>query len=107
MFEEALPFFLNVGMTYDDFWNGDCQMTRFYYKAWKIKREREEDDLDVLAYYVGAYVMEAIGATFGKSHYPRRPRSYDQIENNLSEEERAELWLSTFEHTHNDLPPTL
>lgn len=105
VFDEALPFFLNVGMTYDQFWDGDCHMTRAYFKAWKLKEERESMNFDLVAFYIGSYVMEAIGATFGKSKYPRRPHSYKEaVQNNLTEEERAELWLRSFESSFRNLP---
>lgn len=108
-FNEAIPFFLNVGMTYEQFWDGDCHMTRYYMKAWKLKEKKQSDDLDLLAWMIGQYVTEAIGSTFGKSKYPRKPRSWEQseLENNaIPEEARAEMWMKSFEAHHKDLPPT-
>lgn len=108
-FEEAIPFFLNVGMTYDEFWEGDCRMTRAYLRAWKLKEEKRQSDIDLQAWLIGQYVMDAIGATFAKGKYPRKPRTWEKKEyedETISEEKRAEMWLNSFFAHHKDLPPT-
>lgn len=49
---------MSFGMTYDDFWNGDNELPRYYRKAYEI-RQREADHN---AWLQGAYVYQAIGA---------------------------------------------
>ena len=50
------PYYLAIGMTYDQFWNQDVELARFYRKAAKIKRDLRNQDL----WLQGAYVYEAI-----------------------------------------------
>lgn len=50
------PQYLAMGMTYDQFWNDDVNLVKFYRKAWRIKRELREEEL----WLQGAYVYEAI-----------------------------------------------
>lgn len=50
------PYYLAIGMTYDQFWNQDVELVRFYRKAAKIKRDLRNQDL----WLQGAYVYEAI-----------------------------------------------
>lgn len=109
LFNEAIPFFLNIGVSYDDFWYGDVEITRAYYQAYLLEEEHKQRETDTLAWLVGSYVAEAIGCTFGKSKYPKKPHSYtdNSMENSqLSEEKRAEMWMNMFESSHRDLPPT-
>ena len=41
LFNEVLPHYLAIGMTIDEFWNGDPWLTVTYRKAWDIKRHNE------------------------------------------------------------------
>ena len=50
------PYYLAIGMTYDQFWNQDVELVRFYRKAAKIKLDLRNQDL----WLQGAYVYEAI-----------------------------------------------
>ena len=42
MFREAFPYYLVMGMTYDEFWHGEPSLVRDYRKAWDIKQHNEE-----------------------------------------------------------------
>ena len=43
-------------MTYDQFWNEDCELVKFYHKAAQIKRDLKNQD----AWIQGAYFYEAL-----------------------------------------------
>lgn len=55
-FYEHLPFYLSIGMTYEQYWDGDCLLTRYYRKAHQMKQKRRNQELWVQ----GAYIYEAI-----------------------------------------------
>lgn len=55
-FYEHLPFYLSIGMTYEQYWNEDCLLTRYYLKAHQLKQQRRNQELWVQ----GAYIYEAI-----------------------------------------------
>ena len=64
-------------MTYDQFWNQDVELVRFYREAAKIKRDLRNQDL----WLQGAYIYEAIldaapvlQVNLGKK--PRKPAPY-------------------------------
>ena len=40
IFEQECPFYMSIGMSYDDFWYGDCWVESYYRKAWKLKKEQ-------------------------------------------------------------------
>ena len=56
LFNEYFPYYLAMGMTYDQFWNGDPSMTRAYRKAQEIRRQWENEN----AWLHGMYIYEAL-----------------------------------------------
>jgi len=56
IFEEHLPYYLALGMSYSLYWTGDCTAVRAYRRAHEIQRRRDERDL----WRQGMYVYEAI-----------------------------------------------
>ena len=43
-------------MTYDQYWNDDCELTKYYRKAEELRNEKRNQEL----WLQGAYVYEAI-----------------------------------------------
>ena len=56
MFSRALPEFLAIGMTVEEFYDGPCDLVNAYKKAYRIRRDRANFD----AYLQGAYFYEAL-----------------------------------------------
>jgi len=56
LFDKALPDYLVMGMTYDEFFNKDHTLVIAYRKAYELKRKKENEDM----WLQGAYVYEAI-----------------------------------------------
>lgn len=60
VFEKLFPSYLAIGMTYDEYWNKDARLVRYYREAEKIKAERENT-----GYWLqGAYIYSAICSAF-------------------------------------------
>ena len=55
-FYELFPYYLSIGMTYEQYWNGDCTLVKYYRKADEIRKERVNEEL----WLQGLYVYEAI-----------------------------------------------
>ena len=55
-FEELCPFYINAGMTYDQYWNGDSSMVRAYKEAHNMKLEEENFEL----WLQGRYFYDAL-----------------------------------------------
>lgn len=92
IFERDCPYYMAIGMTYEQYWYGDVHMARDFYKADRIRQKRMNDE----AWLYGAYVGRAIEATicnaFRKSgtppaQYPKEPIWKDESD----EEEEARL----------------
>jgi len=114
-FEKVCPAYIAMGMTYEQFWDGDNEMPRMFRKAHKLKlREANQ-----MAWLQGAYVYQAVGAlapalkAFSKSKpqdYLERPIGWDDdIEEKKPEEkpvkkdnEHARIWLEMWAANFNE-----
>lgn len=45
-----------MGMSYEEFWDGDVQMAVYYRKAWKLKQKHEDE----VAWLTGLYVYNTL-----------------------------------------------
>ncbi len=58
VFESVFPFYLSIGMTYEQFWEGKPSLAVHYRKAHKMVQNRQ----NLNAWLQGFYVYNAIGA---------------------------------------------
>lgn len=58
MFYKAFPQYLVMGMTAEQYWDGDCALTKYYRDAYRLKQEHQ----NYMAWLQGAYVYDAICA---------------------------------------------
>ena len=55
-FEELCPMYMSLGMTYSDYWDGDCVLTKYYRKKYELDRDRKNFEL----WLQGMYIYEAL-----------------------------------------------
>jgi len=55
-FDQLCPYYINAGMTYDQFWNGDATMVKAYRKAHDMKLEEDNFKL----WLQGKYFYDAL-----------------------------------------------
>ena len=55
-FEEVFPYYLSIGMTYEQFWEGEPNLPKYYREAHLMKRKRE----NIQAWRIGRYVYDAL-----------------------------------------------
>lgn len=56
IFEDNCPYFMSIGMTYQQFWEEDPTIAKYYLKAYKIEEER----IDWILWKLGVYGYEAL-----------------------------------------------
>lgn len=56
IFYEQFPYYLSIGMTYEQYWEGTPSLVKYYREADKIRRDRLNQEL----WLQGMYVYEAI-----------------------------------------------
>ena len=47
---------MSIGMSYSDYWDGDCLMTKYYRKKYELDRDRKNFEL----WLEGMYIYEAL-----------------------------------------------
>lgn len=50
---------MSIGMSYDEFWEGDAALPKFYREAYRLKRERETEQANFNAWLQGFYNAKA------------------------------------------------
>ena len=66
-------------------------------KPFKEAYEEKCKQQDLIAWYTGRYVMEAIASCFGKHDFSEQPYSFKANETNgLSDAEKFEMWAKKF-----------
>ena len=70
IFDEALPYYLAIGMPYELYWDGRPELAISYRQADILRQKRSNND----AWLQGVYFMYAVAATLDKkSKYPKAP----------------------------------
>ena len=63
IFDEFLPQYMAIGMTYDEYWDGEFGTKRAARKAYEIRMRNEQMMADRLNWYMGQYIISALSAT--------------------------------------------
>jgi hypothetical protein len=50
------PYYLSIGMTPEQYWDGDCTLVKYYRKAEEIRNDKRNQEL----WLQGMYIYEAI-----------------------------------------------
>lgn len=86
---------LAIGVTYDEFWHGAAEITRYAIEAYEVRERNRIVGDDLLAWNTGRYVMFAVGVVlsqvFSKSSnakYPSEPMIATELDEKLAEQKR-------------------
>ena len=92
-FYEVFPFYLSIGMTPEQFWDGDPSLPKYYRKAHELQRKRRNEDM----WLQGMYFYEALCdvspvmnafAKKGTKPHPYTDRPYSITKDDLAEERK-------------------
>lgn len=103
-FEKLCPYYISIGMTYEQFWFGDVSMTKAYQEAFDIKQKRKAIETKWTIWEQGLYIYEAfcdvspILRPFSKAtkplQYSKEPyeidKYYDEYYKKAKDEEKEE-----------------
>lgn len=103
-FEKLCPYYISIGMTYEQFWFEDVSMTKAYQEAFKIAQKRKAIETKWTIWEQGLYIYEAfcdvspILRPFSKAtkplQYSKEPyeinRYYDEYYKKAKDEEQKE-----------------
>lgn len=69
-FVRQFPFYLALGMTYDQYWNEDCMLVKYYREAYELRREERNNDL----WLQGLYIYNALCAASPLFRFSTKPQ---------------------------------
>ena len=97
-FYEALPYYLSIGMTYEQYWNGDPMLVKYYRQADEMRNDRRNQELWLQGMYIYealcdvAPIFQAMGKKGTKAHpYPERPYPLTEKQRKRDAEEKERL----------------
>ena len=100
IFESVFPYYLAMGMSYEQFWFDEPKLVAYYRKADEIRKRRMNEEL----WLSGIYTSEALASTVGnmfakgqKHHYPSEPKPITLAELEEKRQEFDCLNLSSLE----------
>lgn len=59
-FHEVFPYYLSIGMTYEQFWEMDSSLVIAYRKAAEVKAKRETQERNFFSWLAGRYIYDAL-----------------------------------------------
>lgn len=107
IFDECCPFYLSIGMTLSEYWDGDNDLPRYARKAFEMRQKRENQQ----AWLNGLYTYDALISALShlspnkSSHkdYATKPYSFSAQEseqekaNKVAEAQaQAEVWMKSW-----------
>ena len=96
-FYEMFPYYLSIGMTPEQYWDGDCTLVKYYRKAEELRNEKRNQELWLQGMYIYeaicdvSPILHAFAKKGAKPHpYPSKPYaiSEKQIRQEREEKER-------------------
>ena len=93
VFYDQFPYYLSIGMTPEQYWDGDSMLAKYYRKADEIRRKRRNEEL----WLQGMYIYEALCdvspvlhafAKRGSKPVPYPDHPYALTVNDLKEEKK-------------------
>ena len=90
IFRLAFPYYLAMGMTYDEYWRDDPTLVRDYRKAWEIRKKNDEFDRwrRGMYFYDALLRVSPVLRAFGKGEV--KPKEYPDRPYPLTEQEAQE-----------------
>lgn len=70
LFDRLAPYYLSIGMSLEEYWNGDAALVLTYFQAELCRAHRKQREL----WYSGIYLHRAVAACFsGEAEYFDEP----------------------------------
>ncbi len=96
IFEAQCPYYLSIGMTYKQYWHGDCCAAKYLREAEKLKNQKKNQELWLQGLYIYEALLNSSAAlkSFpGKDAkiipYPEQPYPLTTSDRERIEEEKA------------------
>ena len=74
-FYQQLPFYLSIGMTWDQYWNEDCTLVKYYREAYRLRLKERNNELWLQGLYFYHALCDA-SPLFRFSNKPQKAEPY-------------------------------
>lgn len=90
LFDDAFPYYLAMGMSYEEYWRDNPSLVRAYRKAWEIKKRNDEFNRwrQGMYFYDALLRVSPVLRAFGKGEV--KPEKYPDMPYPLTEKEARE-----------------
>ena len=89
-FYEVFPFYLSIGMTPEQYWDGDPSLPRYYRKAYELQRKRKNEDLWLQGMYIYEALCDVAPIMNGFAKKGTKPHPYTDRPYSITREDRVE-----------------
>lgn len=100
MLDRSCAYYMAIGVSFDEFWNGDYTRLKFYYDAYQLMLEERNREMWLQGFYVFDAVSVAISNAFRQrgqqpSKYMEKPIRLTEM-SEIEKEQEAEKTLESF-----------
>jgi hypothetical protein len=90
MFYDHFPYYLAIGMTPEQYWEGDPALAKYYRKADEINRKRQNTDLWLQGMYIYEALCDVAPIIHAFAKKGTKPRPYPDRPYSLTKQDREE-----------------
>ena len=90
VFYDHFPYYLAIGMTPEQYWDGDPALAKYYRKADEINRRRQNTDLWLQGMYIYEALCDVAPVIHAFAKKGTKPRPYTDRPYSLTKEDREE-----------------
>ena len=76
IFETECPFYLSIGVTVEQYWDGDPKIAEWYRKAFELKNDRKNEELWLQGMYIYAALCEVSPVLHAFARRGTKPGDY-------------------------------
>lgn len=87
-FYEVFPYYLSIGMTYEQFWEGDPSLAKYYRQADELRTERRNQEMWLQGLYIYEALCDASPLMQGFAKKGTKARPYSDKPYSITEKQR-------------------
>lgn len=76
IFEEVCPYYIAIGMSLDEYWNGSPHLVKYYRQSHRLQMEQQNQ----IAWIQGLYFKAALDSTLGTMFRSRGSKAIPYVE---------------------------
>lgn len=88
-FYEQFPYYLSIGMTPEQYWDGDCDLVKYYRKAEEMRTDRRNQELWLQGMYIYEALCDVSPVLHAFAKKGTKPQPYPSNPYPLNEKQRA------------------